>query len=309
MVTREDNSHELKHVLPAPHSVSTAVYEYGGGPYDVLPSDPRASGDEAHQRIIFSDVGDGNSLKLLDVDAGVVTSLVSGAEHLRYADFGPAPYRGGSSGSRIVLAVEEDHADPLPSAVRNYVVAVNVESGRVTRVASGADFYTTPRFSPDGRWVSWRAWDHPEMPWTKSRLCVASVVASEAEQEVGKSDSISIGEVQIIAGGEGGQCVGESAWGLDGVLYYTYEEEGAGDWRQLWRFRPDVGEKEKLKLAGLEEVEMGDCSMLMDWSVFCNFPPSTPFFPPQFLHDDAGLLGAHELTEAAARFASSLTSR
>lgn len=228
------------------------MYEYGGGPYDVLP----ASADEHyHQRIIFSDAGDGNALKLLDVDSATVTTLVSGKEHLRYADFGPHPH----GGATCVLAIEEDHTDPLPAGVRNYVVSVDVRTGEVTRLAADADFYTTPRFSPDGRWVSWRAWDHPEMPWTESRLYLAEVVVAAQE------GPLAVGQVRVVAGGRSGECVGESAWGLDGALYFSHED-GEGDWRQLWRVHPDRGAaKEKLRLDGLEDVEIGDCSMLIDW--------------------------------------------
>lgn len=188
-------------------------------------------------------------------------TLVGGAEHLRYADFGPHPHAGGVA-HHVILAVEEDHADPRPAGVRNYVVAIDVRTGEVKRLAAGADFYSTPRFSPDGRWVSWRAWEHPEMPWTESRLCIAEVVDAAED-----SGSLTLGQARVVAGGRQGECVGESAWGLDGALYFSHEAAGEGDWRQLWRVRPDGGaaKKERLRLEGLEDVEMGDCSMLMDW--------------------------------------------
>lgn len=262
----ELDPHGAAHVLPAPHSVSTAVYEYGGGAFEVLPSssDSHAHDHHDHQRIVFSDARDGHALKLLDVDGGTVRALAGAAPpHLRYADFGPHPDPRAPAPARdLVLAVEEDHADPAPARVRNRVVVVDVGSGSVTRLeaGSGANFYSTPRFGPGGRWVSWRAWDHPAMPWTESRLCLAEVIAGA--DGVGP---LVLGEVQVVAGGTPGECVGESAWGLDGALYFTHEE-GEGDWRQLWRVRPgDGAKKERLRLEGLDDVEIGDCSMLMDW--------------------------------------------
>ena len=49
----------------------------------------------------------------------------------------------------------------------NTIVAVDLGGGRdAGRVlASGHDFYASPRLSPDGNRLAWLAWDHPNMPW------------------------------------------------------------------------------------------------------------------------------------------------
>lgn len=229
------------------------MYEYGGGSYDVLPTgtSPSGGGGGQQQRIVFSDTKDGNALKLLNVDTGTVTVLVSGKPHLRYADFGPHP------DGRYVVAIEEDHSHPEPADVKNFVVAVHVETGVVTRLVAGSDFYSTPRFSPDGRRVSWRAWAHPEMPWTNSQLCWAEVWGVDSGEP-------RLDAGTVVAGDKEGECVGESAWGPDGALYFTHEGQGS-DWRQMWRIWPGTDAKpDKLSLEGLEEAEVGDCSMLMD---------------------------------------------
>lgn len=212
-------------------------------------------------RIIFSDAKDGNAVKLLDVDSGHVTALLK-MTGLRYSEFGVSP-----SGGPWVLAIEEDHGEDgkaEPKDVKNYVVAIHLETGKVERLEQGADFYSTPRFSPAGNKVSWREWEHPEMPWTNSMLCWVEV-------EV-RDDYIGVGVKEHVAGGNLGEGVGESAWGLDGRLYYTQEKECA-DWRQMFRMGPGPAtergfhstQEEPVVLKGLEEVEMGDCSMLMGW--------------------------------------------
>ncbi|CAN8096232.1 unnamed protein product [Discula destructiva] len=246
---------KLEYILPDPHRVGTTVYGYGGGPYEVIPSVPGE-----HQRIIFSDVTDGNALKLLDVDAGSVRTLVQGMPWLAYADFGPSPAVDGAA-AQWVLAVQEDHTNPEPAHVRNDVVAVNIGTGDVQMLVSGADFYSTPRYSPNGKAIAWRWWDHPNMCWTKSSLHWAEV------RNVGGKGLV-LRETSKIAGGDAGEAIGEFAWGPDGALYFT-QEVGEDDWRQMFRARPGQGMKvEKLKLEGLEEVEMGICIMLMDCRSF-----------------------------------------
>lgn len=248
VVTTEKGAHELAYVLPDAHGVSTGVYEYGGGAYEVLLS---PGGEATSQEIIFSDASHKNVVKILHVDSGAVRSVVEGKPWLRYAEFSACRT------SRWVLAVEEDHSRPEPEDVRNYVVAIDVDSGKVQRLVEGADFYSSPKYSPDGTRVSFRSWDHPDMPWQNSALSWAQVLG---DSEEGKSF---LGAVSTVAGGEPGQAVGESAWGLDGALYWTQEGEGS-DWRQLWRQKAGNGSPaEMLKLKGLEEVEIGDCSMLM----------------------------------------------
>lgn len=250
-VTSGAGIHELKHVLPDPHRVGTSVYEYGGGAYEVIPSV-----DGAHQRILFSDAGDDNALKLLDVDTGSVRTLVGGKSWLRYADFGPSPAVAGDT-AKWVLAIQEDHTDPEPAKVKNDVVVINIDTGNVKTVASGSDFYSTPRYSPDGKWIAWRWWNHPEMSWTKSQLSWAEVGS------VGDNGPV-LNDNSPIAGGRPGEGIGEFAWGPDGALYFTQEVEG-DDWRQLFRAKPEKEAKiEKLMLKGLEEVEMGNNTMGLD---------------------------------------------
>lgn len=248
VVTTETGAHELAYVLSEPHGVGTRVYEYGGGAYEVLPS---RGGDATSQEVIFSDASDENAVKVLHVDTGAVRTLLEGKQALRYSDFSAC------SASRLVLAVQEDHSLPEPKDVKNYIVAIDLVSAEVRRLAEGADFYSSPKYSPDGKWMSFRSWDHPDMPWQTSALRWAQV-QGDAEDE-----GAFLGSLSTVAGGKPGQAVGESAWGLDGALYWTQEAEGS-DWRQLWRQWPGEGNTaEMLKLKGLEEVEIGDCSMLM----------------------------------------------
>jgi Tol biopolymer transport system component len=233
-----------KHVLPESSSASTVVYEYGGLPYGIIPA------GRQHQslRIIFSNAKD-KSLNLLDVDTGKVTSLVKSAT-LRYADFDVHPHVSDGQETAWVLAVEEDHEKPKPAEVRNYVVAINVETGEVKRVASTADFYAYPRFSPDAKKLVWKQWDHPRMPFTSTELYWADW-----------NDSGSAHNVELVAGGEG-QCVTEPRWSPDGTLFFCGEHS---NFLQLFRRKPSEYEATLVKLDGLEEHEFGDASWFLGW--------------------------------------------
>ena len=52
------------------------------------------------------------------------------------------------------------------------------EPGHV--LARGHDFYASPRLSPDGNWLTWLAWDHPNMPWNGTLLYLAEIDAQGA---------------------------------------------------------------------------------------------------------------------------------
>ena len=163
---------------------------------------------------------------------------------MRYADFDVHPQ------TPWVLAVEEDHTKPLPAEVRNYVVAINFATGEVRRVIAGADFYSYPRFSPDGTKVAWEQWDHPDLPFRGTKLYWADWRADGA-----------VDNMELVAG-DAGECPTEPRWSPDGTLFFAQEKS---DFRQLFCKRlGDKGAKQVV-LRGLEEAEFGDASFMIGW--------------------------------------------
>src|SRR5262245_58080302 len=80
------------------------------------------------------------------------------------------------------IGVREDHT--VGGELVNAVVAVDFGGGSGHVLASGHDFYASPRLSPDGRWLAWLAWDHPNMPWNGTRLYLGEVAQNGAISNV-----------------------------------------------------------------------------------------------------------------------------
>ena len=89
-------------------------------------------------------------------------------------------------------------------------------------LASGHDFYSSPQLSPDGRWLAFLAWDHPNMPWTGTSLYVLQL----------GPDGKPVGEPLLIAGGRS-ESIFQPAWAPDGsALFFVSDRSG---WWNLYR--------------------------------------------------------------------------
>lgn len=141
-------------MTPADANVRTLVHEYGGGAWWV-------HGDDLY----WVELAD---QRLRRTSAGHTTFLTpepDTARGLRYADGRVTP-----DGAWAVCVRERHHGDGEPT---NEIVAVATDGSLRTDVLwSGADFVSSPRVSPDGRRLAFISWDHPEMPWTRTRLHV-----------------------------------------------------------------------------------------------------------------------------------------
>jgi dipeptidyl aminopeptidase/acylaminoacyl peptidase len=173
-----------------PFNVRTRVHEYGGAAYAIR-------GDV----LWFSNFRD-QRLHALGPDGAPAPLTEPG---YRYAELQPLSDGG-------LIAVREDHTDP--SDVRNAIVALSGQAGDSGRVLWGeSDFVAYPRLSGDGRRLAWVAWDHPDMPWDRTRLYVANL------------DEEGLSGVELVAGG-GEESVVEPQWGPDGALHFISDRSG-----------------------------------------------------------------------------------
>ncbi len=186
-------------VTPPPVDVRTTVHEYGGRAYAV-----------AAGTIVYSDRQD-HRLYRRDPD-GTTRPLTPPPDRpagLRYAE---PIIRGG-----WVVCVRETHAasgEPV-----NELVAVPLDrDGPVEVLATGRDFYAAPTSSPDGAFLAWLEWDHPNMPWDGTDLVVAPWGSGLLRR-------------RVVAGGVG-ESVASPVWDADGTLVFASDRTG---WWNLYR--------------------------------------------------------------------------
>jgi len=147
-------------------------------------------------------------------------------------------------------------SSPMPSPDGRWVAFVHSDEEEIDRLAvvdaesshwpqiltSGADFYMQPRFGPDGKQFAWIEWDHPNMPWDGTRLCVADV------EEPGGGLLPRLANIRSIAGGED-VAIFQPEFTPDGKLLYVSDETG---WARLMMHDLASGERRWLTPAGAE---------------------------------------------------------
>jgi dipeptidyl aminopeptidase/acylaminoacyl peptidase len=201
VICRRTADGKIEDVLPAPFSARTLVHEYGGG--GLL-----AAGGEVY----FTNYAD---QRIWRMKPGAAPQAITPESKQRFADYELDARR-----NRLV-AVCEDHttSDNEPA---NLIVAVDLANGRVTPLVEGADFYSNPRISPDGKQLSWLSWNHPNMPWDDSDVWVAPINADG-----------SLGKARQVAGGKD-ESVFQPSWSPDGTLYFVSDRT---DWWNLYAAR------------------------------------------------------------------------
>ncbi|RDW69849.1 hypothetical protein BP6252_08869 [Coleophoma cylindrospora] len=229
----------LKDLLPKKYNARTKVHEYGGGALAIRPDGV----------LIFTDA---NTLGVFSLDPTrrKIESLIEANEALRYAGFDCCPIA-----PEWIVAIREDHRT---SPVLNCLVAINTRTKCSKIIVEGADFYFNPKFSPDGKTVSWIQLDFPDMPWTGTHLYTASW------------DDGSISDAKHIAGKARVESVSQARWGPDGTLFFTSDRTG---YYQLYRLQKGMSEPKRVLLKGLETSEFSN----PDWMIGqCTYVPLSP---------------------------------
>jgi dipeptidyl aminopeptidase/acylaminoacyl peptidase len=218
-----------KDLFAAAFNARTKVHEYGGGAWTVADGTLYSSN--------FSDQ------RLYSLKPGAAEPQPLTAE-------GPMRYADGVIDSRGAwLGVREDHSasgrEPANTLVR-------VDTGGVTVLASGHDFYSSPRLSHDGRSMAYLAWDHPNMPWIGTTLYVAELSA----------EGTPVGAPIAIAGGEK-ESVFQPEWAPESSdLFFISDRTG---WWNIYRCALD---KMKIDAIAPMEAEFGQAQWVFGMSTY-----------------------------------------
>ena len=191
----------LSDVTPPDFNARTRVHEYGGGDYAAL-----------NGRVLFSNFTD---QRLYVQEIGSAPKPATPPAAMRYAD-GQFDRHGNFS-----FCVREDHTGPGEAV--NAILRINLsDGGSTTILASGNDFYSSPRLSPDGARLAWLTWNHPNMPWDGTELWIGNLSADG-----------SIDGRRKVAGGVN-ESIFQPEWSPAGTLYFTSDRSG---WWNLYRWR------------------------------------------------------------------------
>ena len=202
VIVRRSADGVIADVTPRGFNARTRVHEYGGGDYAV------SSGT-----VWFTNFDD---QRVYRQDPAGAPRAISPEGDVRHADLTVDAAR------RRVLAVREDHSRGESEAV-NSLVSLDMEGDRASIVlASGNDFYSSPRLSADGGRLAWLTWNHPNMPWDGTELWVGEL---DAEGAITSSSKVAGGPSESIC---------QPEWGTKGELYFVSDRTG---WWNLYCVR------------------------------------------------------------------------
>ena len=203
IVVHKNNDNCIQDITPKPFSVRTKVHEYGGGAFLI--------GDRA---IYFSNYSDG---RIYQQKTFQQLEPLTPEYPRRYADLVLDKLH-----NRLICVCEERL--PTNTEPQNTIVGIDLDTGEVTNLISGQDFYASPRLNRDGTKLAWLSWQHPHMPWDSTYLWSSDL----------KEDG-SIGDAKCIAGGEA-ESICEPKWSADGRLYFSSDRN---NWWNLYYYEND----------------------------------------------------------------------
>jgi dipeptidyl aminopeptidase/acylaminoacyl peptidase len=207
VVCRREPDGAVSDITPPGFNARTRVHEYGGGHFAV-------SGGT----VWFTNFKD---QRLYRQDPGGEPWPITPAVDVRHADMVVDDRRG------RLYAVREDHTTGGREPVNSIVSLDGTGKRDAITVASGNDFYSSPKLSPDGNRVAWTTWNHPNMPWDCSELWVGQL---DRDGHVTASRKIA---------GNARESILQPEWSPSGELYFLSDRS---DWWNLYRARGEGDE-------------------------------------------------------------------
>ena len=218
VIVRRTPDGQMSDVTPPGFNARTLVHEYGGGAYTL-------SGSTA----FFSNFDDQRMYRLEAGGSGPrpITPPPASPRGLRYADGRVTP-----DGHWLICVREAHHASG--EVVNDLVAVATSGASEPACLAAGHDFYSSPRVSPDGRWLAWLEWDQPQMPWDGTELWRAELLLPGVEAVAAANMGTGrprLESRQKAAGGPN-ESVVEPSWDSAGRLHFVSDRSG---WWNIYR--------------------------------------------------------------------------
>ena len=200
--------------------VRTSVYSYGGGAWLV-----------DRGTIYFSNRSDGR-LYRQDRGSSEPTALTPAGQRSSghgprylYADGVIDRHRNRWIGVREDWSgVVEGDPDEKKRQPVHEIVAIDLNAPHAdASLVTGEDFYAAPRLSPDGRWLAFVSWNHPQMPWQGTTLKLVEL------DDAGEALA-----TPVPVAGSRSISIDQPRWSPDGTeLWFVSDESG---WWNLYRY-------------------------------------------------------------------------
>ncbi len=213
VLVRRGADGETRTPTPDGFDVRSRVHEYGGGAFCLLgaPADlPHAFVNFQDQRVYLATSATSAPTPLTPADGAHYADLVFDRRRHRLIAVQERPDPAGGEELAALVAIP---LAPAPSA----------DPPAPTELVSGADFYSSPRLSPDGARLAWLSWNHPDMPWDATRLRLADL------DDAGRPAAS-----RAVAGGDPAapEAVQQPAFDAHGRLTFISDRTG---WWNLYR--------------------------------------------------------------------------
>ncbi|KAJ7736732.1 Alpha/Beta hydrolase protein [Mycena maculata] len=208
-------SHTGRDLVGKEFNCRTGVMEYGGAAAIVHAG-----------CAYFSNFADGRVYSV-DIKMGSEPRPVTPENKvLRFADVDVHPAH-----PHFLVSILENHSDnSSPTSIVNTLCIINTKTRSISPLVSGADFYASAKFSPDGARIVWQQWSLPDMPWQGAELHCAPVVV--------KADKLEIGTITHIAGQKTTNSVSYPGWATTGTVLFTSDKSG---YQNPWKYEVEAG--------------------------------------------------------------------
>ncbi len=261
----KDAQGDIYTITPSSINVRTRIHEYGGGSY-LIHNGYAYFTNDSDQRIYRCAIASSGQSHAIDE----ALEVLSPEGNYRYADFCIDEQR------QQLICVCEIHKKSKKEP-ENCIVALKLDGSSTTAfniLIFGNDFYSNPRVSPDGDYISWLTWSHPNMPWDASECWIAQFSSFGLLQKQLKvaggnlSKSTNNGETQNTIG----ESIFQPQWSPGGELFFVSDRS---NWWNIERYTPSTKTRNKVHTMEAEFATpqwvfgMSTYSFLNSFSLFC----------------------------------------